>query len=66
MSTAPIWTAYSLETKFPVRTISGLQLRAQEELDRLKQKSAMPWIGILENWKTKALETTGSTRRRYS
>lgn len=26
---------------------------AQAELDRLQQKSAMPWIGILETWKTK-------------
>jgi hypothetical protein len=27
-----------------------IRAAAQEELDHLKQKAAMPWIGMLENW----------------
>ncbi len=28
----------------------AIRAAAQEELDHLKQKAAMPWIGMLENW----------------
>ena len=30
-----------------------IRAAAQDELDRLRQKSVMPWIRIQENWKTK-------------
>lgn len=36
-----------------------IRAAAQEELDQLKQKSVMPWIRILDNWKTKLSKRLG-------
>ncbi|OYT93529.1 MAG: hypothetical protein CFE43_02010 [Burkholderiales bacterium PBB3] len=36
-----------------------IRAAAQEELDQLRMKSAMPWIRILEDWKTKLSERLG-------
>lgn len=38
-----------------------IRAATQQELDRLRQKSVMPWIGILENWKTKLSQRLGRT-----
>lgn len=32
---------------------------AQDELDHLSMKAALPWVGILENWKGKLSERLG-------
>ena len=33
-------------------SLSEIRAAAQEELEHLKRKASMPWIGMLENWQT--------------
>ena len=39
-----------LFTEEDIPSQDDIRAAAQEELDHLKKKAAMPWIGILENW----------------
>lgn len=36
-----------------------IRAAVQEELDHLRQKAVMPWVGILENWKSKLSKRLG-------
>jgi hypothetical protein len=68
----PTWLDYAVATmdargSYLDRMFEDVEMPAQDEiraatqneLDRLRQKSVMPWIGILENWKTKLAQRLG-------